>query len=225
MADFITDNASAIFALIGIALGAMLTFIGSWLLRRRELSLRLWEKLVDRRIEAHERVIEVVKSLRTVFLIEPFTIEGPNELARAPAAFFSREAFEACFSECTNAAALSSTWLSTDVKRELNLLQDYLTSLHASIGHCPSEVYPQIGNILRQDFIDFSASIEKLAFRFFENDLYSLKLHKLEEWHKYPIDETERRLRKTAFYERWGEVASICGTLPATPKGKLERNS
>jgi hypothetical protein len=52
------ENSSAVFALFGAGGRAFLLFLGSWLLRKRDYDLHLWEKLLDRRISAHEAVVQ-----------------------------------------------------------------------------------------------------------------------------------------------------------------------
>lgn len=54
MEQIIKDNASAIFALLGTLAGATLTFVGTWILQSQEARNRLLEKVLDKRIQAHE---------------------------------------------------------------------------------------------------------------------------------------------------------------------------
>jgi hypothetical protein len=55
MNQLIRDNASALIGVSGVVIGAFITFLASWALRKRDYDLRLWDKLIDRRIDAHER--------------------------------------------------------------------------------------------------------------------------------------------------------------------------
>lgn len=63
-----------------------------------------------------------------------------------------------------------------------------------------------MGVILRDDFVDFSTTIEKLAFSFFSEDLAKLRINDIRAWHKYPREETERRLAETALFKRRPEL-------------------
>jgi hypothetical protein len=50
MADFPAHNAAGVFALLGIFLGALLTgtysLVTGWILRSRDLDLKIWEKIL-----------------------------------------------------------------------------------------------------------------------------------------------------------------------------------
>lgn len=64
-AQFLSENASAIFALIGALGGAVLSFIGALLLKKRDFSLATGGKLLDRRIAAHESVAALATEMRS----------------------------------------------------------------------------------------------------------------------------------------------------------------
>ena len=64
--NILSDNIVAVFALLGTIIGASLTFLSSWFLAGRETKLRLREKLLDRRIEAHEQIILLTPTIRTM---------------------------------------------------------------------------------------------------------------------------------------------------------------
>jgi len=46
--EFISKNASAIFGLLGALGGGSITFFTTWLIKKREYDLRLWDKLLER---------------------------------------------------------------------------------------------------------------------------------------------------------------------------------
>jgi len=73
-------------------------------------------------------------------------------------------------------------------------------NLHMRLACVSSEKYLEVGQVIRSDFIDLSAQLEKKAFRFFTNDVHSLQLSNLEEWHKYQRPETVKRLNQTALF-------------------------
>jgi len=54
MEEFLSKHASAVFALIGAFGTTVITLVVNWLMRRKEASLRLSEKLLDKRIASHE---------------------------------------------------------------------------------------------------------------------------------------------------------------------------
>lgn len=121
----------------------------------------------------------------------------------------SHESFDDFLLKFSQTGANDSTWLSTEVTRELYLVQDYFINLYEFLRDVKPDKFPEIGRIIRQDFIDFSSSLEKLAFAFFAKDLTKMKLNDLNQWHKYPIKTTQKRLDETAFWKNKDEILKI----------------
>ena len=205
--EFIKSNASAVFGLLGALGGGLVSFLASWLLKKREYSLRLWDKLLERRIKAHENVIAAALEMRVMVALG--ATEENGEVARAPQLLRSKEDFEQWFIRFTQLTIEGSTWLTTEAKRELYFAQDYLVTLYQNLTDVPSEKYLQIGQVIRQDFIDLSSELEKKSFAFFEKDVRRLKLSNLKEWHKYKRPETEKRLKKTALLSQWEKIQRL----------------
>lgn len=192
---FLTAHASAIFALAGALGGGILSFIGALLLKRREFSLSVSGRLLDRRIAAHEKVIALAIEMRVMVALEKLSDSG--EVRRAPQVMISRDTFEDWFARFTNLSLEGTSWLSTMTKREVNYAQDYLVTLHVYLERVPSDQFLGFGEIIRQDFVDLSASLEKTAFTFFQSGVRKLQPDSLDNWHKYERAETERRLAST----------------------------
>src|SRR5262249_6332840 len=95
------------------------------------------------------------------------------------------------------------------VKRELNFVQDYMVTLHTHLRSVSSEHFLVVGHFVRQDFIDLSAKLERVAFEFFRLDATKLRLGDLAEHHKYVREETERRLQRTVMISKWGELKAL----------------
>ena len=207
MAKFLAEHASALFAIAGIVIGAGLSFLRAWVMKRREVKLRLREKVLDRRIQAHEQVVKLVKPMRTMVLLG--YREDDGETARTPAPLQSPKDFEQWYSNHYSGVRESTTWLATEVKRELNLFQDYIINLTSVLNHAGEDEYAEIGRIIRNDFISFSERMEKLAFEFFESELTNLELNSLQDWHKYPREKTIERLEDTALMKRKEKINSI----------------
>jgi hypothetical protein len=193
---FIDENASAIFALAGAVGGGIFSFIGALLLKNREFSLAVSSKILDRRIDAHEKVIALAVEMRVMVGLGGFTESG--EVRRSPQIMRSRETFEDWFTRFTQLSMKGTSWLSTSSKREVNFIQDYLITLHIYLENVPSERFLDLGEVIRQDFVDLSASLEKKAFQFFQKGIRQLEPDNLDEWHKYERSETERRLHATS---------------------------
>lgn len=205
--EFINNNTSAIFGLLGALGGGLVSFLASWLLKKREYNLRLWDKLLERRIKAHENVIAAALEMRVMVALGA-TEEG-GEVARAPQVLLSKEAFEEWFIRFTQLTVGGSTWLTTEAKRELNFVQDYFVTLHQNLTGVPSEKYLPIGQVIRQDFLALSSDLETKSFEFFGKEVRRLKLSNLKKWHKYKRAETEKRLKRTELLSQWDKIRRI----------------
>ena len=203
--QFLAANASAMFALAGALGGGILSFVGALLLKRREFNLAMSAKLLERRISAHERVMALAIEMRVMTALGGESDTG--EIRRAPQIMMSREVFEDWFTRFTQLCMEGTSWLSTETKREVNLVQDYLVTLHMYLQGVSSGDFPRLGEIIRQDFVDLSSSLERRAFRFFERGIRKLRLDDLQKWHKYERPETDRRLGATALVQKQAAFA------------------
>jgi hypothetical protein len=213
--DFLRQNTSAVFALIGALGGSLISYIGSFLLKKREFNLQLWGKLIDKRIEAHENVIVIALEMRVMVALGGFDNDG--ELRRAPQVLISKEEFDRWFTRFTQLTLRGTTWLTTDAKRELNFVHDYLVNLHLNLSNIASEKFLLVGEVVRQDFLDLSSSLEKNSFGYFEDGINTLKLDSLEKWHKYERNVTDARLGKTKLMCNFDQIRIIAtnSTPPA----------
>jgi hypothetical protein len=211
-----TPLVAALLALFGVLLGAILTggfaLVNGWIMRNRDLNLKLWEKFLDRRITAHETVVALAIKMRFMC---PLGAVQNDEVVRAPQVMLSKERFDDWLAELSQSSAPVTTWLSTPVKRELNFVQDYLVTVHTKLAGASSEQFPIVGALIRQDFIDVSNSLEKAAFEFFKGEARDLRLNDLAEHHKYPQAETIKRLEKMALLSRWKEIEAVIKASPS----------
>lgn len=204
MEELLQQHSSAIFGLLGVFLGGSLSFFANWAMKNREYSLRIWDRLIDRRIKAHENLIAIAIEMRVMVALGGKEKDG--EIARAPQVLLSKDEFVRWFVRFTQLTQEGNTWLTTKAKRELNFAQDYLITLHTHLASAPSENYLAIGQVIRMDFINLSSSLEKAAYDYFENEIAKRKLNKLSDWHKYPRQSTESRLKSTALLSNWEGV-------------------
>ncbi len=205
--QFLQANSSAVFGLVGALGGGILSFIATTILKRRDFNLQMWGKLLERRISAHQKVIAVAVEMRVMVCLGGFDERG--EFRRAPQVLISKEEFERWFTRFTQLTLEGTTWLTTDAKREVNFAQDYLVTLHLHLADVPSEKYLAVGEIVRQDFIDLSSTLEKKAFEYFQEGIHRLRLDSLDKHHKYKRPETEFRLRSTALLGKLLAVQSL----------------
>jgi hypothetical protein len=201
---FATQHASAIFGLVGAFGGGVLSFVATYMMKKREFNLQMSGKLIERRIKAHEQVIALAIEMRVMVMLGGVDVDG--EVRRAPQVLLSKEEFENWFTRFTQLSLEGTTWLTPTAKRELNLVQDYLVTLHQHLVAVPSESYSVVGEHVRADFIDLSSSLEKKAYEFFETGIRKLRLDSLNHWHKYKRPVTERRLLATALLRNRDQI-------------------
>lgn len=207
--QFLSANASAVFGLAGALGGGILSFVASILLRKRDFNLQMWSKLIERRIAAHEKVISLAIEMRV--MVGLGTADKHGQLQRAPQVLISKDEFEYWFTRFTQLTMEGTSWLTVETKREVNFAQDYLVTLHMHLKSIPSEEYLRVGELIRQDFIDLSSSLEKKAFDFFQQGIHKLKLDSLNKHHKYKRPETERRLSETALLRNLPSIRDAVG--------------
>jgi hypothetical protein len=210
MADFLSKNSSALFTLAGAALATIASFLTASIMANKEIKLKLREKILDRRIEAHERIIELSHTMRVIFPLGGLDAQG--EVIRTTSILLSKEAFDEWFGHFFDILSSTSNWLGADLVHELNLLQDYLVNLNEFLRQVPSQNYQKVGQIIRLDFLHFSETTERLAFEFFVNDLEKLRISTLPKQHKYLRKETERRLNETEFGKHRTELLMFIQT-------------
>ncbi len=207
MEIFLQENASAIFGLLGAFLGGLLSFTATWVMKNREYTLRVWDRLLERRIKAHENLISIALDMRVMVTLGGENMDG--EVARAPQVMISKEEFEKWFRRFALLTKENSTWLTTKARREVNFVQDYLVTLHTNLSSAQSDKYLSVGQVIRQDFVDLSLTLEKASYDYFENEISKRKLSKLSEWHKYPRQNTESRLSNMLLISDWKKVQEV----------------
>ena len=107
--QFLNANASAVFGLIGALGGGVLSFVASLLLKRREFSLQLRSKIIDRQIAAHERILKLAQDMRVMGSAGTLGLDG--EVSRGPCILLSKDAFEDWFTRFTEQQLAGSAWL------------------------------------------------------------------------------------------------------------------
>lgn len=207
MNQLIRDNASTLIGVSGVAIGAVVQYLAGWALRKRDYDLRLWEKLIDRSIDAHERLINHVHEMRV--MISRNGVDEGGEVLRYPQVLSSRDVFEVWFANTIRSIGFASTWLSTPAKSEANFLQNYLVTLHLNLRSVPSSRLPDVGLIIREDFIDMSSNLERISHVFFDRDVRKLRSSNLNDWHKHARPQTEKRLKESNLLRQWADVSGL----------------
>jgi len=122
MEKIISENITVVFAILGTITGSIFTFIGTWILQYQNAKYRLLEKVLDKRIEAHEKILAISKYLRQFHSLGYLEKEG--ELARTPVIMSSLDSFNDFLSKFSQTNFDNSSWLTIEVNREINLIQD-----------------------------------------------------------------------------------------------------
>ena len=203
MSDFFSENASAVFALGGAFGGGLLSFLGAWLLKRRDLQLH--EKITDRRLASHDAVLSIAKDMRKTGI--PYD-EATSVDQRAPICFCTLEDFDRFNVSFAMTMVEHSTWLSAFLVRELHLLQDYLANVQIRMREVGKDKTFELGCLLREDFIDFSMRIERLVFDYYAR-LERLDSIKPPSDPHYPKKERDRRLDRTKLVSRHEDIMAL----------------
>ncbi|MEZ5531465.1 MAG: hypothetical protein R3E69_03705 [Steroidobacteraceae bacterium] len=191
--QFLSANASAVFALLGTVAGAILSFVASLVLKQREFNLQVRAKLLERQIAAHETILTLATEMRAMYA--PGGVDAYGEVRRGPRILLSPQEFEAWFTRFSELQMQGTSWLSLTAKREVAFVQDYLVTLHTHLTEVPDENCFALGEAIRDDFIDLSDSLEERAFQFFQRGIGRAKPDSLDLWHKYDRKAAEDRLR------------------------------
>jgi len=190
-----------------LALGAIVGFVFFRFRAKHEYNLRLWEKIVDPRIQAHRDLISIAMEARV--MIPTDGNDGDGEMRRSPQVMIDSVLFQDWSTRAIAAALGGSTWQCIAAKREAAFLQDYLGTLFMHLRGLPDSSYREVGVIVREDFIQLSSRLEKAAFSFFEVDLLKLEAGDLKSWHKYPMDVTLERLNATKLMTNFDAIEAL----------------
>ena len=207
MEEFLSDNATALFALVGVLAGSLATGLLNRSIKKQEAKLRLTEKLLDKKLEAHESLITIVNWIRTMVLLGGQDEMG--ELRRCPFIMKSQENKNDFLSLFTEMQNKHDRWFSANVKREISLFMDYFVNVNEHSKDSTDVALQNAGVIIRNDFIDFALSLENCAHEFFNKDMLKLKYKTDRRWHKYPKDETLEKLDQTEFFKNKSKVIDV----------------
>ncbi|MGZ2368152.1 hypothetical protein ACXR6G_00015 [Ancylomarina sp. YFZ004] len=193
-----------IFTIIGVFIGTILTFTTSLVLKKRETKLKISSQLIEKRIAAHEKILTLAKTMRATHSIDKVNVE--NVYITYPIIFSSKQSFQEWRSAFFLNTNEYSHWLGLKVTRELYFIQDYIVNLDKRLEKAPSENYLQIGIILRNDFIEMAANIEKTVISYFGSGWKNLKIESSNDHHKLPKKVSLKRLQETNLYKRHLEI-------------------
>lgn len=189
--------------IIGLIIGSILTFIFSSNLKSKETKLKISEKLIDKRIDAHEKVLKLSKLMRSSHTENEFN--SAKELITYPLIFLTEENYRDWRQNYFLVTNEYSHWLSISVLNELFFIQDYIVNLDKALENIPDDNFKSIGKILKMDFIEMSTNLEKQVVLYFEKGWSNLSVKKKGN-HKLPKTESLKRLKNSNFTKRYLEI-------------------
>ena len=193
-----------IIGIVGLVIGSILTFIFSSNLKSKETKLKISEKLIDKRIDAHEQVLKLAKLMRSSHTENLFN--SAKELITYPLIFLTEDNYRDWRQNYFIITNEYSHWLSISVLNELYYIQDYIVNLDKTLENVPEDNYKAIGIILKMDFIQMSSNLEKQVVEYFERGWSNLSIKKKGSY-KLPKNESLTRLGKSNFTRRYLEIS------------------
>lgn len=207
LVEFLEKNASAIFALLGAISGSLLTGLFGYIAKSKETKLRVTEKIIDKKIQAHDNLIDLISLIRTMVLLGGW--DDLKELKRTPQAMLGQQEFSDFLVRYTNMRNSSERWFSFTLKREISLFLDYIVTLKELARTASDEQLQEIGSLIRYDFIEFAVKIENAAHVFINRDLLTLNHKTDRRWHKYKLDDTIKKLNDTRLFKLRETIESM----------------
>jgi hypothetical protein len=205
--EFLVENASAVFALAGVLSGAIIAGFINFLLKRRDIKSRMGEKLFEKKLEAHESLMNIANVIRSMVLLGGD--DQKKELKRSPLIMQSRRNMDDFLSELMKLQIRADSWLSAAAKREVSLFLDYFTNLYEQSHNSSDEALKEAGVLVRSDFVDFASRLETCAHDFFNKDLMKLKFRRERSRQKYPQERTLEELGKTELFRQKQKIHDV----------------
>ncbi len=191
----VEENISVFTALIGVIIGAVLNNFVNWKLKTKETKLKIIEKLIDKKINAYEEVLKIVKTLRAMH--STGLADKDLNLIGYPVVLKNKNEFKKFHLDFSSIANDHSHWLDIKIIRELFFIQDYILTLKINLENVDERYYFEIGKIIKQDFVDISKALEDITLNCYQNKISKIKIEKAEGWHKYIKSETLKRMSNT----------------------------
>ena len=195
---------TSLIGLGGIVIGVAITSFVNWRVKSKEARLRVLEKIFDKRLLAHEEVLEIVQLLKTT--VSTKTIDNDLNMITYPAVLADKETFNGFQGRFYQIVTFNAHWLDINLSRELNYVQDYIQNVYMLLKKKSENLYPEIATLLKGNFITIASSLEKETVKFFDKDLLRMRIDTRNHHHKYKKDETIKRLEGTSLFKNWEEI-------------------
>jgi len=168
------DNISAVFTLLGVVVGSLLSFLSTSALRMREARLRVTEKIIDQRIQAHEEIARWATSLSNGYGVGHYR-DAERTSVFAPGFMLSSDKFGEWKQEFSEIWDRYGFWISAGLHRELRLLSAYVQELSKILAHGYPENIWIVGVMIYEDFPAFMMQIQNQCYRYLTSDALMLR--------------------------------------------------
>jgi len=203
----VNNTEAAIVGIAGTLCGVLISQLFEIIKLDKASRIRQKEKIIDRRINAHELILDLADDLMTV--VDYSTVRKSKmvaEIPRGPYMLSDKEKFVTWWlGKFHSDYKKSNSWLSNDCLKELNLFQDYLVNLNKLLEITDPTEFVDVSIDIKQDFIDFSGRLRKKAIKFLSSGALKLNLNDLSKWHKYPKKQTYKSLEATKLWTLYGD--------------------
>lgn len=194
-------------ALVGVVIGLIFTFFTNSYLKAKEVRLRIIEKVFDKRLKAHEEMLNLAKQLRAT--VSTHSAKDGENVDSYPGLLHNNEYFNQFKGNFFIVVNANSHWISIELFRLLNYIQDYIESVSQTLLKMSETNFPQFGVIVKPDFIDLAAELEHETLKFFEKDIYQVNLKTTKGHHKWPREYTIERLNNTELIKNFEAISAI----------------
>jgi hypothetical protein len=216
------ENVGAFLALLGVIIGALLSFLTTRALKTRESKLRLAERVLEHQIEAYEEVAKLAVSLSNVSAIGYWMRRGQRRLVEVPSFMRSAETLQewgknylAIYNTCT-------FWLEPELGEEIGLLEAYLYELQRVLTQTHAENSWIVGVLIIPDFKTFSTKLQSLCNKYFALDLLELRFEQADSRWAPEIGECRREeLATTVLFSRRRHILELAKMNPDELKDKM----
>jgi hypothetical protein len=187
--------------IISFISGFFIKYLLDILSQNRSYRLKLYDKIVDKKIQACDVVLDISKELRLIQQSSTNEYFDDGTLKRYPMILKDFDSFYIFWTHLTNTFNSHSTWIDINSQREINFLQDYLINLNSIIYQIKEEELYKIREDILYDFIGLSSNIEKSIKNYYLKDFLNIKIIDKSQWHKFKKEETIEKLNQTKLFQ------------------------
>lgn len=212
--EVIAENFSSLMALLGVIIGAWLTFRFTSSLKKKELDLRLREKLLDRRIDAHEQVARFAQSLGSTVSVG---VREDDKYVSMPAYMIGIKEYQEWSNHWGEIVNSSNVWLMGETSEELALIGMYLRELEKILDNTDTNNLWVIGVELTGDLGTFSMRLGNACQNFFSREALRSQFREARTIYTTPFTAKRREslLNQTKLFSNREHIEWIARATPS----------